>query len=190
MKAWPEVRCLEDVALVQECRRLDLRVRHCPQVRVWTSAREQGRVELGLSSQLREWNELQRRGQVWLMPGADELRAQAVAGAALRHAWNGPGPAAGEEQRRRLAALWLFEPADIAAALAAPTLGLAREWALEARHERGQWFRTYPAVPLKRALPDLRVMVRALSTFKPEDASSGKVGVPQNADVLRLVTPT
>ncbi len=87
LRVWPQVRCLEDVALVNEMQRLDLRVRHCPQVRAWTSAREHGRVETGLSSQLREWQELQARGQCWLVPGVSELRAEAQATAALRLAW-------------------------------------------------------------------------------------------------------
>ncbi|WP_201986128.1 glycosyltransferase [Hymenobacter rubidus] len=51
----PEVRFLEDEALCQALRRHDLGLRHSPQVQVLTSARRQGRVEVGLSWQLREW---------------------------------------------------------------------------------------------------------------------------------------
>ncbi|GAB3871224.1 glycosyltransferase [Hymenobacter segetis] len=51
----PEVRFLEDEALCQELRRHDLALRHSPRVRVLTSARRQGRVEVGLSWQLSEW---------------------------------------------------------------------------------------------------------------------------------------
>lgn len=45
----PEVRFLEDEALCQALRRHDLTVRHSPRVQVLTSARQQGRVEVGLS---------------------------------------------------------------------------------------------------------------------------------------------
>jgi hypothetical protein len=57
----PEVRFLEDEALCQALRRHDLRLRHSPAVQVLTSARRQGRVEVGLSWQLREWLHLSRQ---------------------------------------------------------------------------------------------------------------------------------
>ena len=57
----PEVRFLEDEALCQQLRRYDLAVRHSPHVRVLTSARRDGRVEVGLSWQLREWLRLSQQ---------------------------------------------------------------------------------------------------------------------------------
>ena len=51
----PEVRFLEDEALCQRLRQHDLALRHSPHVQVLTSARREGRVEVGLSWQLREW---------------------------------------------------------------------------------------------------------------------------------------
>ncbi len=51
----PVVRYLEDEALWRALCRHDLPVRHSPRARVSTSARQQGRVEVGLSWQLREW---------------------------------------------------------------------------------------------------------------------------------------
>ncbi len=155
--AWPQVRCLEDVALVQAVRRLDLRVRHCPRVRVWTSARDCGRVETGLSSQLREWRDLQAGGGCWTVPGAAELRAAAGAGAALRAAWNRPLADPG-----RLEQCWMVQPGALDAALAAPTLGLAREWALVARHAAGLWSDFFPAVPLSAAVQELRSLIADL----------------------------
>lgn len=52
----PLVPYLEDEALVRVLRLEDKRIRHCPQVRVHTSARLDGRAEVGLSWQLREWS--------------------------------------------------------------------------------------------------------------------------------------
>jgi glycosyltransferase involved in cell wall biosynthesis len=49
------VRYLEDQALVDAMHRADLRVRHSPHVRVVTSPRCDGRVEVGLSWQLKQW---------------------------------------------------------------------------------------------------------------------------------------
>ena len=155
--AWPQVRCLEDVALVQAMRRLDLRVRHCPRVRVWTSARDCGRVETGLSSQLREWRDLQASGGSWTVPGAAELRAAAEAGAGLRAAWNTPLADLGRLEQR-----WKVLPGALIAALTAPTLGLAREWALEARHAAGLWSDCFPAVALSAAVQELRSLIADL----------------------------
>lgn len=51
----PVVPYLEDEALYQALLQHDLRVRHSPAVQVFTSGRQQGRVAVGLSWQLREW---------------------------------------------------------------------------------------------------------------------------------------
>ena len=51
----PVVRYLEDDALVKALCRIDAKVRRSPAVRVYTSARLQGRVEVGLSWQLQQW---------------------------------------------------------------------------------------------------------------------------------------
>ncbi len=56
----PEVRFLEDETLCQALHRHDLSVQHSPNVEVITSNRREGRVEVGLSWQLREW------WQLWL----------------------------------------------------------------------------------------------------------------------------
>ena len=152
--AWPQVRCLEDVALVQELRRLDLRLRHCPNVRAWTSARACGRVEVGLSTQLREWQDLQCTGQDWLVPGAAERQAESRACAALRKTWHSG------EGTTELERLWMVEEGELQAAIHAPTYGLAREQAFEARHRAGQWHQAFPPVPVGEALQGLRAMLR------------------------------
>ena len=54
----PPVAPLEDEAFVDRLRRADLRLRHEPAVRVFTSARLEGRATVGLASQLRRWSEL------------------------------------------------------------------------------------------------------------------------------------
>lgn len=51
----PHVAALEDMFYIELLYRADLRVRHSPRVRVRTSARRDGRVALGLSTQLGEW---------------------------------------------------------------------------------------------------------------------------------------
>lgn len=54
----PAISPLEDEAFVDRLRRAGLCLRHEPAVRVFTSARLQGRAAIGLAGQLREWNEL------------------------------------------------------------------------------------------------------------------------------------
>ena len=56
----PDVRFLEDDALVRALERADCTVRHSPLVRVRTSARLDGRADVGLSWQLRQWTERER----------------------------------------------------------------------------------------------------------------------------------
>lgn len=81
----PVVPYLEDEALYQLLLLHDLRVRHSPAVRVFTSSRQQGRVAVGLSWQLREWADLGRQEPLVPHPAAwaAELRARH----ALRKTW-------------------------------------------------------------------------------------------------------
>jgi hypothetical protein len=51
----PAVCPLEDVAFVGELRRVGAKLRHQPEVKVYTSSRMHGRVEVGLSGQLKLW---------------------------------------------------------------------------------------------------------------------------------------
>jgi hypothetical protein len=53
----PAVKPLEDVAFVNALRRVGARLRHSTAVRIRTSARLEGRAEVGLSGQLRLWQQ-------------------------------------------------------------------------------------------------------------------------------------
>lgn len=54
----PAISPLEDEAFVDALRRANFCLRHDPAVRVYTSARLEGRARVGLAGQLRLWNEL------------------------------------------------------------------------------------------------------------------------------------
>lgn len=69
----PGVRPLEDVAFVDILRRLDARIRHAKEVRVFTSARLDGRAEVGLSGQLRIWHNDHLSGRPQMAETADWL---------------------------------------------------------------------------------------------------------------------
>ncbi len=83
----PVVPFLEDEALWQLLRQHDLPVRHSPQVRVVTSPRRCGRVEVGLSWQLREWAYLAETRQEPLVPCCHELARVWRARRRLRAWW-------------------------------------------------------------------------------------------------------
>ncbi len=57
----PAVTPLEDEAFVDRVRHAGLRLRHAPDVRVYTSARMHGRAGMGLAGQLRLWSRLPDR---------------------------------------------------------------------------------------------------------------------------------
>ncbi len=160
----PPLPCLEDVALKEALRRADACIRHSPQVRVSTSARQEGRTPLGLSSQLREWGEMGRTGYAHWVQQPQAVAVRFLARRSLRRLW-------------RAAAT---SPADLAAlaeALAVPVtvlqVGLADPqrpfgalWAdVIACHQEpdGAWARRWPLIPITEALPDLR---RRLDRFR------------------------
>ncbi len=69
----PAVRCLEDVAFYNSLMRIDAKFRHSPTVKVYTSTRETGRTEAGLSTQIRDWINLHENGENFLVESADVL---------------------------------------------------------------------------------------------------------------------
>lgn len=83
----PRVPHLEDAALYHALRRRDLRVRHCPRVRVWTSGRFDGRCEVGLAHQLRIWaDQTSEQCEPYVMDPAAEQREWLLR-SATRQAW-------------------------------------------------------------------------------------------------------
>ncbi|WP_223651638.1 glycosyltransferase [Hymenobacter psoromatis] len=149
----PVVPFLEDEALWQQLLRHDLPVRHSPQVQVYTSARRCGRVEVGLSWQLREWEALSAQHQQPLVPCPHELVRVWRARHCLRAWWQAgasqPGP----------------ELARLARAVEVPL----KELLLQARQcstfgQLWQWIETTRGavlpVPLSGALRDLRAYLR------------------------------
>jgi hypothetical protein len=69
----PAVKPLEDVAFVDALRRVGAKLRHDPAVMVSTSARLDGRAEVGLSGQLRIWQDRSEAGQPHLVRSCEWL---------------------------------------------------------------------------------------------------------------------
>lgn len=85
----PHVATLEDMAYFESLRRADLRVRHSPRVRVRTSARRDGRVALGLSTQLGEWANALALGVMPQVEAAAAAEARFRERRAWREWWHG-----------------------------------------------------------------------------------------------------
>ncbi len=69
----PAIKPLEDVAFIDALRRVGARIRHAPGVSITTSARLDGRAEVGLSGQLRHWQNDVATGAVHEVDSAEWL---------------------------------------------------------------------------------------------------------------------
>ena len=149
----PEVRFLEDEALCQQLRRHDLTLRHSPHVRVLTSARRDGRVEVGLSWQLREWLHLSQQQREPQVENPVQLARQWQLRRQLRACWaNAPGAEIGALLTR----LGLPAATVLARLSQCATFGEMWEWALAHSPSLG-----VAAVPLSEALLVLPRLIRA-----------------------------
>jgi hypothetical protein len=64
---------LEDVALYDRLVSIDATIRHSPDVRVFTSARFEGRTCFGFAVQLQQWAQMHRRGEPFLVRSAGDI---------------------------------------------------------------------------------------------------------------------
>lgn len=153
----PPLPCLEDVALEKALRRADACVRHSPHVRVSTSARQEGRTALGLSSQLREWGEMGRTGHLHWVQQPAAVAARFEGRRLLRRFWS-----AGKAKPAQVSSL----AEALAVPVSIPHAGFADRqqpfgalWAeVIAYHQQpdGIWARRWPLIPVTEALLELR----------------------------------
>lgn len=152
----PEVRFLEDEALCQQLRRHDLTLRHSPDVRVLTSARRDGRVEVGLSWQLREWLHLSQQQREPQVDNPMQLARQWQLRRQLRACWANASKA---ETNALLTRLGLPAALVLAQMSQSATFGELWEWALT----HSPCLRL-DAVPLSEALLALPRLIRSSAT--------------------------
>ncbi|MDB5269069.1 MAG: hypothetical protein JWP58_2109 [Hymenobacter sp.] len=149
----PEVRFLEDEALCQELRRHDLALRHSLRVHVLTSARRQGRVEVGLSWQLNEWLRMSQQQREPHVENPVQLLRQWQLRHQLRACWAG---SPGASPDAAMARLGLPVATVLAQMQQAATFGALWEWALA--HSPNL---TTTLVPLSQALLVLPRLIRS-----------------------------
>ncbi|GAB3636860.1 glycosyltransferase [Hymenobacter arcticus] len=150
----PVVPFLEDEALWQLLLQHDLPVRHSPHVQVYTSARRCGRVEVGLSWQLREWENLATQQAEPQVPCPHELVRVWRARRRLRAWWQQGAHAPGPELARLARAVEVPTTDLLQQARQATSFGQLWQW-IEAT--RGAVL----PVPLTGAMRDLRAYLRA-----------------------------
>lgn len=83
----PAVRSPEDAAFNQSLLRFDARIRHSPNVRVMTSARQNGRVDIGMAAQLKEWAAMGRNHQPDLVESPEAIASRFHRRRTLRQLW-------------------------------------------------------------------------------------------------------
>lgn len=146
----PEVRFLEDEALCQQLRRHDLALRHSPAVQVLTSARHDGRVEVGLSWQLREWLHLSQQQREPQVDNPVQLARQWQLRRQLRTCW---ANAAGAEPDALLTRLGLPAAEVLARISQCGTFGELWDWVLT--HSSNLRLDAMPLSGALRVLPRL-----------------------------------
>ncbi|MBF9237065.1 glycosyltransferase [Hymenobacter sp. BT683] len=163
----PEVRFLEDEALCQALRRHDLLIRHSPHVQVLTSARREGRVEVGLSWQLREWLNMSRLHREPHVESPRQLAALWRLRRQLRTYWTS-GPATESEAVAAIAVrLGLAASVLLTQIKQAATFGELWEMVLATAPRA-----VMALVPLSLALRELPLLIKpAQEACRPEPAS-------------------
>lgn len=161
----PKVAYLEDFAFYQSLLRVDARFRHSPQVRVFTSARRDGRTARGLSTQLAEWVKMGEVGESCFVEDLSELEMRFASFYELRQMWQRArgGESLKAETINRLAEqlgvcnLWLTTEI-----CAATTFGQLRETTEQAQRDNGFWRTRYSFVSIETAIKNLRLRLAQL----------------------------
>ncbi|SNR85007.1 glycosyltransferase [Hymenobacter mucosus] len=159
----PVVPYLEDEALCQALLQHDLRLRHSPRVRVYTSSRQEGRVAVGLSWQLRQWAEMQQKQCEPLVDNPARLAAEWEARNRLRRLWE--QAATGTLKSKQLQQ----EAHSVAVPLRAlqrqirksTTFGHLWSWVQQWWAQQNDWSCRWPQVALSTALLELRRLLAA-----------------------------
>lgn len=180
---------LEDEALVTALRRGDRRIRHSCAVRVLTSSRREGRVDVGLSWQLREWDRQAREQGQLLVDDPAELQRLVQARHQLRGLWRRGFVAPRTDPQWDLLATGLRLPADglWRDALESATFGALWHAVSEQRSARG--LQGCQQVPVQQALAELRRLINAAGPQVGPTGLRRRAGRPQRAGAASWCAP-
>lgn len=154
----PDVRFLEDVAFYQSLLRIDAKFRHSLLVKVYTSSRETGRAEAGLSTQINDWINLGKTGADFLVDSAETLekrfRFQGRLRFARKNIQSGIKPKTSEI--KALAGSFDISFKDLKEELFKPqTFGLLLENVYRLKDKTNNFVKNAPPVSIEKAVFDL-----------------------------------
>ena len=153
----PQVPFLEDEEFRKALCRVDAKIRMCPNVKVYTSARLKGKVEVGFSEQLEYWVEMQKRGEKVYVKSMESLMEIFKAKHELRNYWQKHqepkdlSNLGGVSNRLKLSLNWLAEEI-----LKHEYFGVLWEKIEEKMSETKEWHSSDSLVPIEEAIKNLR----------------------------------
>lgn len=160
----PNVPHLEDEALYRALLRTDTPIRKSPQVRVTTSTRTLGRVDVGFSEQLRYWESLNETSQCQLVEAPQAIYRRLLNRHQLRTIWHRRYDSQSTDGLTHIAtdlrvdADWLSDQLNQATYF-------GQLWEdIENRQATGSWASYWQPVPVKAAISELRLLIQSLTT--------------------------
>lgn len=165
----PDVKFLEDVAFYRSLHKNDVPFRHSPAVRVRTSARLEGRTELGLSTQMNEWTIMGENGDRYLVESAFSMVSRFQARKEMRDLWkNESGTERFDEDKiKRLADKLLIDYKYLTDQLkTVQTFGNLYENIIGEQKHRINWQTENPLICIERAIFDLRLILEKIRRGK------------------------
>ena len=154
----PRADCLEDMALKRALTRADVPLRHSPWVRATTSARREGRVGCGLSTQLAQWDAL--GADEWMVASGAELVQRSQLRRRAHGLFCAPAMANHEDYAHLAAELFLpGERVQNAFGNAAQFGALWDDLWCDAE-ATAAWKACWPHVPIRAAIGELRALLR------------------------------
>ncbi|EDM35933.1 hypothetical protein PBAL39_23037 [Pedobacter sp. BAL39] len=107
----PAIPYLEDEEFRKALKRIDAKIRHAPDVRVFTSSRLKGRVEFGFSVQLKHWTDMSNNKEEQMVETLETLTFKFKLKNMLRSLWlTSSNYSSAHVEIRRIAALINKEP--------------------------------------------------------------------------------
>ena len=160
----PNVPHLEDEALYRALLRTDTPIRKSPQVRVTTSTRTLGQVDVGFSEQLRYWEALNETSQSQLVEAPQAIYQRLLNRHRLRTIWQKRHAGQPADALTRIATDLLVEADWLGYQLNQATY-FGQLWEdIENRQATGSWASYWQPVPVKTAISELRLLVHSLAT--------------------------
>ena len=158
----PNVPCLEDEALYNALLRTDTRIRKSPHVRVTTSTRMQGRVEVGFSEQLRYWEAMNQAHKCQLVEAAGAIIQRLQNRHQLRLIWQNRRTKPTGADLQTIAAKLMIDVTWLRHRLY-QTDYFGQLWQeVEAQMRTGLWSAYWKPIPITLAIKELRLFSQTI----------------------------